>query len=171
MIVQEARIKEIQDRVDKATPAPWMYLFGDEIIYEKLEDGCRGLPIARAALGNHYNNAQFIANAPDDIEFLLAALEEAQDRNKQQIEIKNNLATLYSQSQERERQLQAKNHDLELSVAAVRAANDAWKKLVHELQLEIIKPKNQEVLWTNKKLSDSPLKHARNTIKNNGGEI
>lgn len=52
---------------EKATPGPWMHLFGDTIIYTKLEDGCRGLPVARIELGwrpdKRQGNFAFIAAA------------------------------------------------------------------------------------------------------------
>ncbi len=80
--MQDARIKEIQDRVDKATAGPWIYLFGDNYVYTKLEDGCRGMAISRVDYGNQQDNAKFIAHARQDLPFLLAALQEAQAENK-----------------------------------------------------------------------------------------
>ena len=78
----------IRNRCEAATLGPWMYLSDDELIYTKLEDGCRGLPITRKAhteqfidrFENAKNNAFFIAHARQDIPVLLDALEKAETR-------------------------------------------------------------------------------------------
>ena len=31
-----------------ATPGPWMRLFGERTVYDRMEDGCRGVPMVRA---------------------------------------------------------------------------------------------------------------------------
>jgi hypothetical protein len=77
--------EEIRKRCCAATPGPWLFVYGDEIIYTKLDDGCRGLPIVRGEYGyssismsDWYRNADFISHSRTDISALLDALDEAE---------------------------------------------------------------------------------------------
>lgn len=49
-----------------ATPGPWMRLFGERTIYDRMSDGCRGIPIVRADTG-------YGANDPDNLDYIAAA--------------------------------------------------------------------------------------------------
>lgn len=84
------RLKEIQDRVDKATDGPWIVSSEDicecplcegegEVVSADIDgDGWTALAQTYGIGSMVFNNAQFIANAPSDIKFLLSALQEAQ---------------------------------------------------------------------------------------------
>jgi hypothetical protein len=85
------RIKEIRYRAEKATPAPWdigdggeLSLYGGE--NSVVKKGGRVI-VSRAIYGSDFDkqtyiDVDFIANSPADINYLLAALEEAQDTNE-----------------------------------------------------------------------------------------
>lgn len=49
-----------------ATPGPWMRLFGERTVYDRMSDGCRGIPIVRADTG-------YGANDPDNLDYIAAA--------------------------------------------------------------------------------------------------
>lgn len=75
----EQGIAKIKALAEKATKGPWMRLFGERTVYDRMEDGCRGNPIVRAdsAFGSDdANNLDFIAAAnPAAILALIADLE------------------------------------------------------------------------------------------------
>lgn len=62
-----------------ATPGPWMRLFGERTVYDKMEDGCRGNAIVRADLAygmQDGNNLDYIAAAnPAAVLELIAEVE------------------------------------------------------------------------------------------------
>lgn len=49
----------------KHTPEPWMYLHGDRLIYTRLEDGCKGIPVAASM--NEFDR-EYAANAERIVE-------------------------------------------------------------------------------------------------------
>jgi hypothetical protein len=49
-----------------ATPGPWMRLFGERTLYDRMEDGCRGNAIVRADLAYSKQDA-------DNLDFIAAA--------------------------------------------------------------------------------------------------
>lgn len=69
----EQRLVEIRERLSKATPRPWQTRF----VY-RLFDSARKDPINlfETPKERDWDDADFIANAPEDIEFLLAELAE-----------------------------------------------------------------------------------------------
>lgn len=48
-----------------ATPGPWMRLFGERTVYDRMEDGCRGNAIVRADMPSRQDaaNLDYIAAA------------------------------------------------------------------------------------------------------------
>lgn len=50
----------------KAKRGPWMRLFGERTVYDRMEDGCRGIPIVRADTG-------YGADDADNLDFIAAA--------------------------------------------------------------------------------------------------
>ena len=40
--------KHLRVLAEAATPGPWMRLFGERTVYDRMEDGCRGIPIVRS---------------------------------------------------------------------------------------------------------------------------
>jgi len=49
-----------------ATPGPWMRLFGERTVYDRMEDGCRGKAIVRADVAFNHTDAQ-------NLDFIVAA--------------------------------------------------------------------------------------------------
>lgn len=80
-----SRIEEIEARLDAATPGPWEA--GHHWDSEWVSNGTGGRKF-RPTADTSYNwlptpaDAIFIANAPDDIAFLLAELRPATERNR-----------------------------------------------------------------------------------------
>ena len=66
------RISEIQERLDKATPGVWSQdvLYGSEFIWAGEDDDA-----LKVAEGFGIDNANFIADAKQDIPYLLAEIE------------------------------------------------------------------------------------------------
>ena len=59
-------LAKLRELAQKATPGPWMRLFGERTVYDRMEDGCRGNAIVRADLGfseTDAENLDFIAAA------------------------------------------------------------------------------------------------------------
>lgn len=59
-------IEELKRLAEAATPGPWMRLFGDRLIYDRLSDGCRGNPIVGVDWPGGYGfnaNLDYIAAA------------------------------------------------------------------------------------------------------------
>ena len=40
-------LAELKARAEKAAPGPWMRLFGERTVYDRMSDGCRGVSIVR----------------------------------------------------------------------------------------------------------------------------
>ena len=40
--------KNLRQLAEAATPGPWMRLFGERTVYDRMEDGCRGIAIVRS---------------------------------------------------------------------------------------------------------------------------
>ena len=100
-----SRISDIRDRLAKATPAPWAIETNDMVcgyVYSDDEFGsaicnCNMTGAGRRDI-NAINNADFIANAPSDIAFLLEQLEQnaegykiAEALSKQVSELQNEI--------------------------------------------------------------------------------
>jgi hypothetical protein len=139
----QARLQEIIDRVDEATVGPWV-AFSSEICVEKEQSAGLRYPVVASMIGNreqwfNRSDATFIAHARQDIPFLLAALQEAQQREDQLI----HQAEVNAREMERSLQeSQAEIHSLRNSIACVRDANNAWQKLTQGLREEIKKLKS-----------------------------
>ena len=74
-------LDELEALAKAATPGPWMRLFGERTVYDRLNDGCRGNAIVRTdihpPLGKDIDNLDFIAAAnPETILALIALLRE-----------------------------------------------------------------------------------------------
>lgn len=80
------RLKEIRERVAKATPGPWVSIEkGNSVKSLAIQSvAFLGEPSRNicSSISPKTKNAEFIANAPTDINYLLEALEEAQAENK-----------------------------------------------------------------------------------------
>ncbi|MFD1179505.1 hypothetical protein ACFQ3W_24855 [Paenibacillus puldeungensis] len=73
------RIQEIKRRLAEAMPGPWVYRELTREIYTTAEiDGIKYKMVADV----FEENGQFIANAPDDIAYLLSEVERLQEENK-----------------------------------------------------------------------------------------
>jgi len=72
--------KHLRTLAEAATPGPWMRLFGERTVYDRMEDGCRGIPIVRSDCSpptqKEAANIDYIAAcSPDVVLALLDALE------------------------------------------------------------------------------------------------
>ena len=72
--------KHLRVLAEAATPGPWMRLFGERTVYDRMEDGCRGIPIVRSDCSpptqKEAANIDYIAAcSPDVLLALLDALE------------------------------------------------------------------------------------------------
>jgi len=86
----EARVKEIEERLQKASPGPWSAVN----IYKILSFG----PDAFADHRDDMPNAEFIAHAPDDIRYLLDELKKAREEiGELEADLKANAAMLAKQ--------------------------------------------------------------------------
>lgn len=59
-------IQELKRLAEQATPGPWMHLFGDRHVYDRMNDGCRGNPIVGVeygAQGIRANDLDYVAAA------------------------------------------------------------------------------------------------------------
>jgi hypothetical protein len=74
-----ADIKKMKALALAATKGPWMRLFGERTVYDRMEDGCRGNAIVRADVAfsmQDANNLDFIAAAnPASVLELIAEVE------------------------------------------------------------------------------------------------
>lgn len=85
----QARLQEVRDRASKITPAPWHLVNGNEIHDRETKFNDNGGRIGETPnlvaiekFPNGSANADFIANSPADIQFLLDALEQAQKETR-----------------------------------------------------------------------------------------
>lgn len=53
-------LEELKRLAEAATPGPWMHLFGDRLVYDRLNDGCRGNSIV--GVDYRYYSAKEAAN-------------------------------------------------------------------------------------------------------------
>ena len=72
--------KHLRTLAEAATPGPWMRLFGERTVYDRMEDGCRGIAIVRSDYSpptqKEAANIDYIAAcSPDVLLALLDALE------------------------------------------------------------------------------------------------
>lgn len=142
------RIKEIRDRVEKATPAPWDIGDGKELsLYEGknsvVKKGGRVI-VSRAIYDSDfdkqtYADVEFIAHSPSDIKYLLDALQEAQFEIDQEKTRNRWLCTQIKQSQAREQEL----HDI-MDYKDKRLAE--LEQQLQEAQAENAKLKNSELI-------------------------
>ena len=71
------KLDELEQLANAATPGPWMRLFGERTVYDRMNDGCRGNAIVRTDFhpptGRDVDNLDFIAAAnPATIKRLIA---------------------------------------------------------------------------------------------------
>jgi hypothetical protein len=83
------RIEEIKERVDKATPGPWVSEceVGETFIWNANKTGWRG-PGPALVVDDEYispENADFIAHSRDDIPYLLTRLASVEAENREHV--------------------------------------------------------------------------------------
>ena len=71
------RLAKIEARRNAATPGPWESNPGDSSVMTAYTVECVGHPCRVGIADTSLRDTQFIASAPQDIEFLLAALKRA----------------------------------------------------------------------------------------------
>ena len=84
--------KHLRTLAEAATPGPWMRLFGERTVYDRMEDGCRGIPIVRSDCSpptqKEAANIDYIAAcSPDVLLALLDALERKDNLLREQLTI------------------------------------------------------------------------------------
>ena len=84
--------KHLRVLAEAATPGPWMRLFGERTVYDRMEDGCRGIPIVRSDCSpptqKEAANIDYIAAcSPDVLLALLDALERKDNLLREQLTI------------------------------------------------------------------------------------
>ena len=79
--------KHLRTLAEAATPGPWMRLFGERTVYDRMEDGCRGIAIVRSDYSpptqKEAANIDYIAACSPDV---LLALLDALERKDAEIE-------------------------------------------------------------------------------------
>jgi regulator of replication initiation timing len=88
--------QELRKLAEAATPGPWMRLFGERTVYDRTEDGCRGVPIVSSdyspPLQEEAKNLDYIAAAnPQTIISLLDQIEQLQKQKADWVETARNL--------------------------------------------------------------------------------
>lgn len=84
--------KHLRTLAEAATPGPWMRLFGERTVYDRMEDGCRGIAIVRSDCSpptqKEAANIDYIAAcSPDVLLALLDALERKDNLLREQLTI------------------------------------------------------------------------------------
>ena len=84
--------KHLRVLAEAATPGPWMRLFGERTVYDRMEDGCRGIAIVRSDYSpptqKEAANIDYIAAcSPDVLLALLDALERKDNLLREQLTI------------------------------------------------------------------------------------
>ena len=84
--------KHLRTLAEAATPGPWMRLFGERTVYDRMEDGCRGIAIVRSDYSpptqKEAANIDYIAAcSPDVVLALLDALERKDNLLREQLTI------------------------------------------------------------------------------------
>ena len=84
--------KNLRTLAEAATPGPWMRLFGERTVYDRMEDGCRGIAIVRSDYSpptqKEAANIDYIAAcSPDVLLALLDALERKDNLLREQLTI------------------------------------------------------------------------------------
>ena len=84
--------KNLRVLAEAATPGPWMRLFGERTVYDRMEDGCRGIAIVRSDYSpptqKEAANIDYIAAcSPDVLLALLDALERKDNLLREQLTI------------------------------------------------------------------------------------
>ena len=84
--------KHLRVLAEAATPGPWMRLFGERTVYDRMEDGCRGIPIVRSDCSpptqKEAANIEYIAAcSPDVLLALFDALERKDNLLREQLTI------------------------------------------------------------------------------------
>lgn len=84
--------KHLRTLAETATPGPWMRLFGERTVYDRMEDGCRGIAIVRSDYSpptqKEAANIDYIAAcSPDVVLALLDALERKDNLLREQLTI------------------------------------------------------------------------------------
>jgi hypothetical protein len=113
-----------------ATPGPWMHLFGDRLVYDRMEDGCRGLPIVGVDLGypgkNDRANLDYVSAANpatvlallDEIDRLRAEVEALRADAGRYRELRNNLDLPYIHVWHTKREQDLRGEDLDAAIDA-----------------------------------------------------
>ena len=84
--------KHLRTLAEAATPGPWMRLFGERTVYDRMEDGGRGIAIVRSDYSpptqKEAANIDYIAAcSPDVVLALLDALERKDNLLREQLTI------------------------------------------------------------------------------------
>lgn len=84
--------KHLRVLAEASTPGPWMRLFGERTVYDRMEDGCRGIAIVRSDYSpptqKEAANIDYIAAcSPDVVLALLDALERKDNLLREQLTI------------------------------------------------------------------------------------
>ena len=79
----QEELRKLRGAAEAATPGPWMRLFGERTVYDRMEDGCRGNAIVRADQAYDpvgASNLDFIASANPKSVIALLDLIDAQKK-------------------------------------------------------------------------------------------
>lgn len=110
-------LDDLEKKARGATPGPWMRLFGERTVYDRMEDGCRGNAIVRADLGHSQQdgrNLDFIAAAnPSAILDLIARCRKAEEAAEFNFEQYQDASRLLNEECEKTERLQARVAELE----------------------------------------------------------
>lgn len=79
----------LKELLGRATPGNWIHLLGERIVFTRLNDGCRGVPVVAAEyeyLPHAQGNLALIARcSPANMALVLSALEDSQNALKDYI--------------------------------------------------------------------------------------
>jgi hypothetical protein len=88
----QEELRKLKSVAEAATPGPWVRLFGERTVYDRMEDGCRGNSIVRADCaysGTDGANLDFIAAANPKQFLALLALIDAQQKRIDELKVAN----------------------------------------------------------------------------------
>lgn len=84
-------IEELKRLAEAATPGPWMHIFGDSVVYDRMSDGCRGNSIVAKPFGSTTNNANLSYIAAANPATILALIADFERITKQHGELQSAL--------------------------------------------------------------------------------
>lgn len=124
--------KNLRVLAEAATPGPWMRLFGERTVYDRMEDGCRGIAIVRSDYSpptqKEAANIDYIAACSPDV---LLALLDALERKDCLL----NAACNALQLQPRQtREVWKDGIDIDVAVAHTKARDAAIEAITKELK-------------------------------------